>query len=663
MRKVFALLLGLSVAGFVNSQSLEEFYSYGFDEYIEKCTDLPIVRTINGGTVFRVTYEGDWTNEMKGAFEYACKIWEEQLPTTLPLNVTAKIGAIRAGGNQKLLSKVNNVRYSGYDTFNDYLASISCQIKSVVLTEYNRGNIFQFKDSIRSADFFEEPDITITYNEDLLDEFSFSLYATPVDKYDFVTVVLRDIAKGLGLSATVTADVENQRIINSGKSKTPYEYKVYAALGNGDASQAYINATKGSLSVNVTNYGTLKLYAPSPFQNGISLNAYVPDPTKKITELLTYEFGRGSVIRDISDNYEELFKSGLNWNYMIATGGAADHTGVTKVSTDDVVPYGGTITEGNSTRPFEFSANAQSACEVTVQNEDPQFSVEGYCWPYDYNYRPDASPDEEGWTVALLKKDGTWDIVYDMPTIPSYLDVSMDRFKFHDDINNYARTCDGYLRCRVTYNQLYPDGLYGGTYRSMKVKYYVLDYLPQRTDLAFSGVIPATSTRALANEYMRDIKIGIKNLEGTERIIVEQLDEGERIPSKFEVSDFKKGYFIATVDKEFYSEFTIVAYNKNGGTRSETIEIAPLEPAKMNFDVNVYGEKIDIKNMRNRESTKTLLSSYEIVPLNDYSIHSLLRGNINGNNASIDISSLQPGNYVLNYYDFRGRKESVKFRK
>ena len=42
MRKVFALLLGLSVAGFVNSQSLEKFYSYGFDEYIEKCTDLPI---------------------------------------------------------------------------------------------------------------------------------------------------------------------------------------------------------------------------------------------------------------------------------------------------------------------------------------------------------------------------------------------------------------------------------------------------------------------------------------------------------------------------------------------------------------------------------------------------------------------------------------------
>ena len=49
---------------------------------------MPIVRQINGGTVFKVTYEPEelWDNSMRGAFEYACKIWEEQLPNSLPIN-------------------------------------------------------------------------------------------------------------------------------------------------------------------------------------------------------------------------------------------------------------------------------------------------------------------------------------------------------------------------------------------------------------------------------------------------------------------------------------------------------------------------------------------------------------------------------------------------
>lgn len=43
--------------------------------YIEKCTDIPVVRKINGGTVFQITYEPEelWDNSMRGAFEYACK--------------------------------------------------------------------------------------------------------------------------------------------------------------------------------------------------------------------------------------------------------------------------------------------------------------------------------------------------------------------------------------------------------------------------------------------------------------------------------------------------------------------------------------------------------------------------------------------------------------
>ena len=56
---------------------------------------LPNYRQINSGSKLVVTYEGDWPEEMVGAFEYAAKLWEEVLPLTLPIKITAKLEPIR----------------------------------------------------------------------------------------------------------------------------------------------------------------------------------------------------------------------------------------------------------------------------------------------------------------------------------------------------------------------------------------------------------------------------------------------------------------------------------------------------------------------------------------------------------------------------------------
>lgn len=413
------------------------------------------------------------------------------------------------------MSKINTLLYENFNRFNDLL-SLSSQVKAIVLEEYQRGENVQFVDTIEGSEFFDRADITLTYNKDLLNEFSYSLYATPVDKYDFITLVLRDIARGLGIASNIMADVPNKKLFFAEKISS-YESYIYSIVGR-DASQAYINATKGGLPINISNYGTLSLYAPPVFLNGISLNSFFPDPNKKITQLLTYEFGRGTVIRSIEDDYASLFKYGLGWEAMIYTGGShADGNGVTAGNTGEVVPYGGTITGSMSsslaeTNPEDKAYTANKVYNnVGTYNNTSSFNIREYCKPYDCNYRPNAPIDEEGWTVALLKKDGTWDIVYDLPVIPSSLNVSMQNFNYHCNMDDYARTADGFLRCRVVYSQNEPDFLYGGTYRSMKTRYYVLDHLPQRTKMKFSGVMPTTSARALTNEYMRDIKIGIKD--------------------------------------------------------------------------------------------------------------------------------------------------------
>lgn len=58
-----------------------------------------------------------------------------------------------------------------------------------------------------------------------------------------------------------------------------------------------------------------------------------------------------------------------------------------------------------------------------------------------------------------------------------------------------------------------------------------------------------------------------------------------------------------------------------------------------------------------------MLATYEIIPFDDRSIHILLQGHIKSNDTIINISTLKAGLYVLNYYDTRNVKHSVKFKK
>ncbi len=248
---------------------------------------------------------------------------------------------MRGTNNGKdLLSKVSPTSYN-YDGFEE---NLSTRIKYVVLAEYNTGHNATFINNITNEDFFNEPDITITYNENMLDNFSYSLYSTPVNKYDFVTLVLRDIAKGLGYMSAFTADNNIGAFHDTDRPLTYYESIIYNAIGTSDVYTAYTNSTQGTLPFVVPNYGTLNLYAPNIWQNGVSLNCFISDSTKKITELLTYNFGKGTVIRDIVDDYNTLFQSLHGWQTYNLTTGFNEKSIRSYGTTDNLIPYNGTIT-------------------------------------------------------------------------------------------------------------------------------------------------------------------------------------------------------------------------------------------------------------------------------------------------------------------------------
>ena len=219
-------------------------------------------------------------------------------------------------------------------------------------------------------------------------------------------------------------------------------------------------------------------------------------------------------------------------------------------------------------------------------------------------------------------------------------------------MENYARSCDGYLRCRVTHaNEKNP--LKSTSY------YYLLDYLPQQLEVSMSKVMPYESEES----YYRDVKIGLKNIEGATSVIVSQLDEGNELPYQYEVTDFKKGYFIATVDKDFTSTFTVTAYNNNGSTASKPYVLKPLS-LQQNFDVEFTIENNTIFITPTDESLigQDLFTTFEITKLLQVAVGNnlVISGEVNSDGA-INIWPIPKGMYVLVVTDIYGGKHSLTF--
>ena len=162
---------------------------------------------------------------------------------------------------------------------------------------------------------------------------------------------------------------------------------------------------------------------------------------------------------------------------------------------------------------------------------------------------------------------------------------------------------------------------------------------------------------ANSEDYWVDIEIGIKNLEGTTRVVVEQLEEGELLPFSYDVEDFKRGYFVATVDKDYSTQFTVISYNENGTTRSNTITVPPVSEMDdaSNIDFDILADKILVKidEIRGRKI------SYRIDPLLP-SATGVATTNLNADGV-IDISNLCSGMYVLTVYEDGNRSCSEKF--
>lgn len=668
-RNIFILLIILcmsyiqEVYGQDSGDSL--YYSHYNSGVGTLCLDVNSIRPVYGGTKIIADLPNDWCDEQQAAFRYACELWEEVLPTCFPIRITV----LSQTKNQNLsngdaLSRVTTVgEENGY--YSPY--SYRPQVKATTFMEYiGKYDTDIFHDEF-DITYFQEQDFKITYyeyaNMKFDDIYSFSIDAGNVgSKYDFITQALRDIAKGLGFRGT-WKERNGYLEIDSSK-KFPFDAYVTSNL-----TQHSVNGTK--ISYNLPTSGQVGigdgfyLYAPNPWNNNLSLNYFVPDTTRKLTQLLDWDFKRGTVIRSITDNKtNSAFKNFLAWKGDNVTGNSYNPFEEYSTNTSNAVPYGGSIVFPLPDSPDLSSGGMQNnnANKVfqellDIRERDLDSALIANKKKYHPAYNNDGSTNFNGYLLAVMRKDGTWDVVMsDNEMLRSDLTINTSTLQLNAPDSVYARTYDGKYRMRVSYCRYEWDEVYQVPKRKITTRYYLVGALPQKVKSNMSKC----RFKTIYDEYTGVIQVGMQNLEGVTRVIVGQYDDGDTYPYVFEVTDFKKGYFLAEVDREYDTRFVITAYNENGSVSSDMYTFHPMTANYMNLQFVRKGDIIEVRRSGSRRQNKNLIKDATIV--------NILQNGDNCKSISydgnyIDISSLRTGTYTLNIVDINGNKHSYKFVK
>lgn len=676
MKTMHIIFLWLAVCSLTiaNAQGLYYESPFCFDSYLLdgtyiKSFPLPVVREVKTGTKIIPEFVGNWNYEAQGAFMYACKIWEEVIPTTYPIKIRAVMDTTTP---KTQYSEIESTayKYNGGGLLGNYKAVYLSQAKATTFG-METGQYFRPSDELQldSVSFFT-PEMQITYfnfDQKIDDNCSFSLEGnTDSSHYDFVSMALRDIAKGLGVACSFkrgrnkSTGIHFLRVDQS--SMSPFESEVLYALDiTADSCTWLYNATQGALNV-----GGYNLYAPTQWDIERSLNYFVPNNNEKITQLLDYNFGKGSVVRQIDDSNlkQKLFKNLLKWKGLIPVGNQSNGLGMTELatSTEDDIPYNAsTIFSWEGLASYSSGhGNGNTIIPNYIQtlsrknSEYPISTWQDYMKQFRPNYIPQTGTlSSEGLFISFMKENGTWDLVYSWPFLSIPVEVDSSDVIFHYNMEEYARTLDGKLRCRVVVYSENPDN------KQNKVRYFHVDKLPRKVKMQPFRVINDE------DDYYRDVKIGLRNLEGITRVVVSQWDEGETYPYIWDETDYDQGYFIATVDKELYTRFEIKAYNQNGYTITDTI-VAPLEPlTELSLQFNYCNESIGITLPSHRIKEKNFIEAIEIRPIAS-TIKTSYKFNAKAvceNNNFINIKNLPGGLYVLTVYDVRGGRHDFKFHK
>lgn len=613
---ILSMLLLLAATGYAQKDFMRV---YGTDKTACRI-DLPAARKVYGGTIIKAVYGNlGINNTMRSAFEYACKLVEENIPTAYPLKVSVSLKDFK---DDNSLASV--------ETFPFGIHTDKAYDKRHKQTYGNP----TFETDEEGLDFFRDSyDAKITFSSTQPFDYNLDVNGLDPDKYDFVTVAIQALLKAVGF--TCQADESNGALV-----KSSMENQFTTMLLQGTPEENYQLATSGNAYIEPqsTHSGQKWLLASdAPYQPGISLS-YFADSDNEESAIMQYGISKGSYIRHIGSAIQDFF-SFCGWDRPILTGMSS--TTIEGGNSSDVIAFQGLASNGSK---------SQSAAHVASSQTEE--TLDEYLSPR----------SELGITGnSVLLKDGSWETYDDLTKLL--------------DNEKYARTADGHLRLKsvTTSNSWGPNG----GYTNYKVKYKLYGYIPQKPAVAINQV-SLSPTEEVANikklrsfgslvttsDLYLNLEVGIKNLEGTSQIMVEQTDADYPLPYTYAVNDVHSEKFTAYINKKYASTFLITYINANGQTTSDTLTVnyvnTPLKSLLMKHPyVDLESQDGEINYKVKSGSTSGL----------NYTISSLTTGEQKGTGritdeeGSINVSSLNSGNYVLSVYNEGEKVGEIKWNK
>lgn len=612
MKRLSIILMFL--ASIISALSQNPNKVYSIDKEVPN-KDLPQKRTLYGGTIINVKYIGSgFSKTVQGAFEYACKLIEEKMPTTYPLNITVEFSNALRNDELALVENFST---------DSNMCWIDGPVDKVYAKRFAQiwNGPYLGTDSVVGVDFFRDTnDFSIKFSKSKSFDYNIDPTNLNANKYDFITVALQALIKGMGFTCKAYV-ADNKMHISEPANKF-----TYTILGK-DPIQNYNKAISGNAYFE-NYYGGEHwlLECGQPYKQGISLN-YLSKSNSKECSIMHFGIAKGKYIRDLGDFLPDFF-SYCGWDMPIVV--SIDHNlTISTSNTNDVIGFQGT----GSQNPNKYNV-------VNDSNTDDVWS-----------YIEDKNEVMDDGDYVLLK-DGSWKRYTSLCNLT--------------ENNLYARTVDGYLRLK---NVREIKGV--GNYSNWDIKYQMYDYLPQVPEASLNAVLaPSTYSFAKSKRNLMqkqsedefvDAEIGFKNIEGTTSIVVEQTDSDYPVPFNYVVDDIYSGKFLALMNKKYPSTYTLTYINANGETTGETFTIDLrnniILPNDFKANIAIYNNNLEYY-LENIEKCNLYCKITNLQNGN-----TVMEEKITNDKGSIELKDIPSGCYVIAIYNNNIKIKELKWNK
>jgi hypothetical protein len=262
---------------------------------------------------FEVEYIGfPSNNQAKDAFQFAVDIWETQLVSPVTIRIQAQWGQLDNGVLGQAIWGSAFANFDGAPHLNTYYP--------VALAEKIAG---------RDLNETTDPDISATFNSSTNWYFGTD-GIVPAGRMDLVTIVLHEIAHGLGFSDTYDGEGTQGSVgLENGSVAIPFVYDLFITNASNQnlftsflspSAQLKTQLTSNNLSYNsplaIATLGARpKVYAPNPFNQGSSiahLDEFFFNTPGDANKLMTPQIGTQEVIHSPGSLLIDIF-SDMGW--------------------------------------------------------------------------------------------------------------------------------------------------------------------------------------------------------------------------------------------------------------------------------------------------------------------------------------------------------------